>query len=263
MRVFVLCTGRCGSTSLYYACRHMSNFTVGHETRARFAGPSRLDYPDDHIEIDNRLSWFLGRLDREYGDEPYYVHLKRERQAVAESYARRMNSEFTLGAGHKLYMLMNGANDDLDVCLDVVDTVTANIELFLRDKSKVLRMSLENIAEDFVRFWYWIGAEGGKDAAIAEFRTLYNDGGQRLGALSAPQPKSELFQLRSQNKKLSGRLLHLQNEARRLERECAKLKRQPRRQRESRSWQLARPFRTVGRGLGYLRERWLLLTSQK
>ena len=45
-------------------------------------GPERLDYPDQHIESDNRLAWYAGRLEKRYGDDAFYVHLKRDRQRV-------------------------------------------------------------------------------------------------------------------------------------------------------------------------------------
>jgi hypothetical protein len=57
VNVFVLGRGRCGSTTFIRAYKHISNFTSGHETRARLLGEARLNYPDHHIEADNRLSW--------------------------------------------------------------------------------------------------------------------------------------------------------------------------------------------------------------
>ena len=67
MNVFILNSGRCGSTTWIRACTHIDNFSAGHETRSHLSGDARLDYPDRHIEADNRLSWLLGRLDRQYG----------------------------------------------------------------------------------------------------------------------------------------------------------------------------------------------------
>ena len=85
MNIFVLCTGRSGSVSLYKICRHIKNFTVSHESR------ECLDfrYNNNHIEIDNRLCWFLGRLDKYYGDNAVYVHLQRNRNKVAKSFSKR------------------------------------------------------------------------------------------------------------------------------------------------------------------------------
>ncbi|MCS3662077.1 hypothetical protein [Salinibacter ruber] len=88
MNVFVLCTGRCGSTTFARACEHIENYSAAHESRAgKIKG--RVNYPARHIEVDNRLSWFLGRLDEVYGDDLFYVHLRRNPRATAESFADR------------------------------------------------------------------------------------------------------------------------------------------------------------------------------
>jgi hypothetical protein len=71
MNVFVLSPGRCGSVTLAYACRHATNFRAGHETNCRLLGGQRFGYPPNFIEIDNRLSWMLGRLERAYGDKAW------------------------------------------------------------------------------------------------------------------------------------------------------------------------------------------------
>lgn len=62
----------------------------------------------------------------------------------------------------------------LDVAKMYVDTVTDNIDFFLRNKTKVLEMNLETIKADFEQFWDLIGAEGDKVAALAEFDIKHN-----------------------------------------------------------------------------------------
>jgi len=89
MNIFILNTGRCGSTTFIRACQHISNYSAAHESRLKLIGEQRLQYPPRHIEADNRLSWYLGRLDQRYGDQAFYVHLQRELQATAASYAKR------------------------------------------------------------------------------------------------------------------------------------------------------------------------------
>jgi len=49
----------------------------------------RSNYPKNHIEADNRLSWMLGRLDRQYGNQSFYVHLKRNESDTARSFTKR------------------------------------------------------------------------------------------------------------------------------------------------------------------------------
>lgn len=181
----------------------MTNYTAAHESRSKFAGSERLDYPDDHIEIDNRLSWFLGRLEQTYGDNAYYVHLTRNAREVAVSYARKMENPASIGAAHKRSILMNSPQEDLKVCLDVVDTMRANIEFFLRDKTHVMHVSVENAAEEFSQFWHWIGAEGDEEAALAEWLVYYNDSKGQHGAIRPPVPKSELVILKDRYNALS------------------------------------------------------------
>lgn len=55
----MLCTGRCGSVTFTTACRHASHYSVGHELLGLRHG---LLYPDRHIEVNNRLVWYLGTL---------------------------------------------------------------------------------------------------------------------------------------------------------------------------------------------------------
>lgn len=175
--VFVLCTGRCGSTTFARACGHLANWTAGHETRRHLLGAARLAYPPDHIEADNRLSWLLGRLDAAFGDRAAYVHLTRDPEAVAQSYARRAG--YGIIRAYRQDILMghlagNRRRDPLDACRDYVATVTANIELFLRDKSQVLPVRLETIRDDFDTFLGWIDASGDLAAARAELSVRHN-----------------------------------------------------------------------------------------
>lgn len=179
MNVFVLCTGRCGSTTFVRACGHMTNFSAGHESRARRLGGQRLAYPERHIEADNRLSWMLGRLDRQYGDGAYYVHLTRDPETVAASYARRTKLRVGILPAYKAGILMHGAaaaegEQALEVAKDLVATVTANIEHFLRDKTHVMSFPLEEATTRFPVFWDWIGAEGDRERALAEFGVRHN-----------------------------------------------------------------------------------------
>jgi hypothetical protein len=174
MNVFILNAGRCGSTTFIQACRHIRNYTAGHETRLRLIGHERLAYPEWHIEADNRLSWLLGRLDRVYGDSARYVHLTREPEHAVASFAKR--SGFGIMKAYREGILLDGepSQSERDLALDYLDTVEANIASFLKDKSRTMTLRLEQARHDFIRFWQWIGAEGDLDTALAEWETSYN-----------------------------------------------------------------------------------------
>jgi hypothetical protein len=178
MNVFVLCTGRCGGTTLYRACRHITNFTAGNETRIREVGHrNRVDYPPNHIEVDNRLSWFLGALDETYGDNARYVHFAWNREATSRLFERRyyprpekkLRIKLIHAFAHSIVYAGEAFDPATEVAQHYWDTVTANIRLFLKDKTHVMEFGLESAREDFPKFWDWIGAEGDMQAALAEF----------------------------------------------------------------------------------------------
>jgi len=135
----------------------------------------RVKYPDDHIEVDNRLSWFLGRLDRQYGDEAFYVHLRRDRQATAESFTRRYDGGMI--RAYRERIIWRADNDPtvspLDVCEHYCETVNSNIELFLKNK-RSMEVRLGSAEEDFREFWERIGAKGDLSASLREWSRKHN-----------------------------------------------------------------------------------------
>jgi hypothetical protein len=197
---------------LIRAFAHATNYTAGHETRSDVVD-GRLDYPDAHIEADNRLAWFLGSLDRHYGDEPCYVHLSRDPADVAASFVRRwdelIQTRKPLGSirrpreaaararawlidptaglhfaiirafGHGVLMRAHPytSAERRTVSALYVRTVEDNIDLFLRDKSNVERVRVEHLDTDFERLWSHIGAEGDFDAARRELAIRHNHKG--------------------------------------------------------------------------------------
>ncbi len=175
MNIFILNTGRCGSMTFIQACQHISNYSSAHESRCDQLGEARLAYPDNHIEADNRLSWFLGKLDAHYGNNAAYVHLMRDHGNTASSYAKRLFPGGIIPAYRKGILQHLPDNvPDLSVSLDYCNTVNSNIELFLKDKTRKMQFTLENAEQDFRRFWSFIEAEGDLESALAEFNTAYN-----------------------------------------------------------------------------------------
>lgn len=174
MNVFILCTGRCGSTTFIKACRHISNFSSAHESRRGLTGDAHFSYPGNHIEADNRLSFFFGKLDQLYGNRAAYIHLKRNSAEVARSFAGRWSHGIM--KAYREGMLTNVAAElePLPVARDYCDTVSSNIALFLKDKTCKMEFNLEDAKNDFVRFWQFIGAEGNLEAALSEFNLSYN-----------------------------------------------------------------------------------------
>jgi hypothetical protein len=165
----VLGTGRCGTNTFIAACGHMTSHTAGHETKISLIGEERLEYPTDHIEADNRLSWMLGRLGDRYGDDAFYVHLTRDEMATAQSFVARYGRGIM--RAYRVGIVSRASRDipRLEMALDYVRTVNSNIATFLRDRPNVMHVHLETAQDDFRAFWLWIGAEGDLDAALAEW----------------------------------------------------------------------------------------------
>jgi hypothetical protein len=139
-------------------------------------GETRLSYPENHIEADNRLSWYLGRLEKTYGDSAFYVHLfRRDTMMTAMSCSKRTYPGTIIKAYKEGILLHCPKNTDVvDLSLDYCDTVMSNIELFLNTKSNWMNFILEDAKNNFREFWDRIGAEGDFEAAIAEFDIKYN-----------------------------------------------------------------------------------------
>ncbi|WP_020539066.1 hypothetical protein [Lewinella cohaerens] len=180
MNVFVLCTGRCGSTTFIEACKHIENFSAGHESRAQLLGEERFNYPTWHIEADNRLSWFLWGLDKRYGDDAIYIHLIRDRDATAESFNQRWFLKDSIIRFYKSGILMkegaplNNAQDAIAYCYDYYDKVNEAIENFLKNKSKKLTIKTESLEVDFPVFWKMVGAKGNINKALSTLVIKYN-----------------------------------------------------------------------------------------
>ena len=170
----MLNTGRCGSTTFVKACQYISNFTSAHESCSTYIGEQRLAYPDNHIEADNRLSWFLGRLDKKYGNNAFYVHLTRNLNQTAESFSKREN--YGIMSAYKQGILLGCSEDHpaYQVALDYIDTIETNIELFLKDKTHKMNFNLQTAKDDFELFWKNINAEGDLEKGLLEWDKNYN-----------------------------------------------------------------------------------------
>jgi len=173
MNVFILNAGRCGSTTFIKACQHITNYTALHESRSGLSGDQRLAYPPRHIEADNRLSWLLGRLDRQFGNHAFYVRLSRNRRSSVESFVQR--SEYGIMKAYRDGILLGGKGQTTaELAADYLDTVESNISLFLKDKTNKMEFRMESAMHDFPRFWSAIDAEGDLEKAIAEWQIRYN-----------------------------------------------------------------------------------------
>ncbi len=179
MRVFVLTVGRTGSVTFWRACRHITNYTSHHEASVQgLPAIRRVKHPDHHIAVDPRLCWMLGLLEV-YGQDAFYVHLVRDPDACARSWAKKApgganETKWSLIEAWRTSILQGApADKTLEIARDLVNTANANIVSFLRDKPHML-VSLETAKVDFARFWDEIDALGDWEAALAEWDTKHN-----------------------------------------------------------------------------------------
>lgn len=71
--------------------------------------------------------------------------------------------------------ILNRRSKTLEECLDYYKTVNSNIRLFMKDKTNVMAIYLDEAEKEFPEFWKVIGAEGDFEKAVEEFRVQYND----------------------------------------------------------------------------------------
>jgi len=185
MNVFILCTGRCGSTTFIKACEHIVNYTSSHESMFGRPAVERFGnkgYKNRHIEADTNMAWFMGPLREKYGDSVYYVHLKRDRVDTANSIMGQIGrGGFADAYAGTLFMSNTAPREDMEesaltMCQDYVDTVTANIDWFLQchPPSMQTTINIDSPGDRFSQFWQEIEAKGSLGAALREFNTRYN-----------------------------------------------------------------------------------------
>ena len=185
MKVAVLTAGRSGSSSLYHACKSVRNYTAGHDSGEGLLAAKRCILRDGHIEIDTRFAWFLGRLGEQDTGDCFFVHLVRDSNAVAQSYDRRWINPKSIMRGYAEGILQRyKVASDQSIALDLVETVDANIRVFLKDRRHcVIRM--EHWQDDLPAFFNAIGANVDMDAAFAAFARRHNASGKTSALVNA------------------------------------------------------------------------------
>lgn len=175
MRVFVIGTGRCGTVSFREACRHIENFSDGHESRCGL-----LEYPDNHIEVNPQARGLVKHLAQKY-PEARWVHLIRDPETCIPSlaamgrgiimeYYGRINPSVQISPsnGDIAYRFYWQENDLIEVQLE-----------HLVPPAQRMKIRLETVREQWRTFWDWIGARGDFAASLASWDTPRNTGRER------------------------------------------------------------------------------------
>lgn len=168
MRVFVLTAGRTASKTFANACQVLDGMTAGHETRAGVLS-GRLEFPDNHVEVDNRLAWFLGGLAVRYSEsETFYVHLTRDSERVVESYLKRWHIKVSIVRAFYHGVLMRPEKPSVsqarEGCRLFVATLDENIENYLSQRDNWCLVRVENLEQDFFAFMDKAGLTGDREA---------------------------------------------------------------------------------------------------
>jgi hypothetical protein len=179
--VFVLSPGRSGSKTFIEAASHLSNYSSAHESLSSKIGEARFAYPINHIEADNRLTWFMGDLAQRYsGDGVLYVHLIRDLKDTADSFHHRLkNSNYrsSIMNAFAYGILMKPGEwsdeEELPLARFYVETVHKNISTFIADKEHCV-VHLEDGGASFAQFLSLIGAEGDIKAAQSKWLQVHN-----------------------------------------------------------------------------------------
>ncbi|SEE23770.1 hypothetical protein [Jiangella alba] len=170
LRVFVLGTGRCGSSTFIKACRHIDNYTAaGGSLPGGEIAANRLDYPEAHIEVDRRLCTRLDTLRAAYGSNSLFIHLRRDPAQVAASIAGDWRAQEPVLRSLAPTVVASHGSSPLELARRYVDSVRAGIESFRATVPYSMTIDLERARSQFAEFWYRIGAEGDHAAAAGEF----------------------------------------------------------------------------------------------
>jgi hypothetical protein len=173
VNVFVVGTGRCGTSTFYQAARTIVGFTAGHETTAGTV-PS-WQFADQHIEVAAQLVYGIPRLRATYPDARW-VHLVRDREPCVRSLARQCWE--SMAAFAKQWFLCDHPADVALAAEQFHDLTNELIEALLPPDA-TMKIRVEELVEAWPRFCEWIGAEYDEEAAAGILHRKYNPGTAR------------------------------------------------------------------------------------
>lgn len=177
MRAFVVGTGRCGTCTMYHALSHCTNYTVGHESRAGRVEDHQ--YPDNHIEVSAHLAIAIPVLQERY-PRARWIHLIRDREAFIRSAIEESPGGLLRFAGLWFQCNCNkirkdkgeGQGDILQPAAELYyDYINALCKRLLQFR---LTVHLEQIKDEWLGVWDWLGLEGDFDASLKEWDRAYN-----------------------------------------------------------------------------------------
>lgn len=143
MNVFLLSPGRTATTTLAHAFSYVDGYTSSHESRTKYLSDDRVDYPSNHIECDNRLSWFLPRLSKKYAASGVLVSVLRDKNLIAKSYDQRWENINIMKAYSQGILRRDLSDNNFSVCVDYVCNIYEQINYFSKDWENFVEIDLK------------------------------------------------------------------------------------------------------------------------
>lgn len=155
--VFVVGTGRCGTTTFAMACRHASNFTAAHESKAE-------QYPRNHIEVDPPLAFRIANLRSRY--DCRIILLRRLDKAAC---VKSMASHDPLICAAFGNMVKHDPQCTAEKGADLLYDAINGLENLCD-----LTVDLETAKQQWGTVWEWIGCQGDLQRSLEEWNVKHN-----------------------------------------------------------------------------------------
>ena len=168
MRIFVVGTGRCGSSTFYQACKTITNYTCGHET---FAGQvHNFEYLDNHIEVAVQNVQALALLQNKYPNN-MIVQLIREPKGCIQSLFEQC-PEYLKAWSFQVYLTTEVTEKVAEAYYHCVNQHIAKIP-------NLVTVRVDDLEWFWARFIQSIGAECDMEQAQKILSRKYNPGSKR------------------------------------------------------------------------------------
>lgn len=166
-RVFVVGTGRCGTSTFYQACLHATNYLSRHEAYAIGDCPPFFFPEHPSIEIGSTLTMFIPRLKRRF-PQARWVHLQRERQACCESIARECHEESVGFAKRWLWKSEINPVRAAEIFYDSVNDLCQSL------LPEAFHLQLETVEQQWLDCWKFMNCVGDFSSSLSVWRRKYN-----------------------------------------------------------------------------------------
>ena len=169
MQIFVVGTGRCGTSTFYNACQHVTNYTCRHEICYLHLIKQQLI---NAIEVNGGLTFFIPQLRRQY-QRAKWVHMIRDREACIKSLAEQAGQSVRYWAN--VWLQWESSDAELPVAAGLFyDSVN---DLIVSQLPEVFTFRLESAYEqDWPEFWDWAKCKGRFESSRVVWRRHYNSG---------------------------------------------------------------------------------------